>query len=143
MTTKKQHSSTELKQYIHVPSSKTAHKAARHRHIATEQTVGEIVDTAIAAFPVEGAPSKSRGAAVIATRSAGRLVSAGTLIARVNRKLACEGERVRTVRGVRWIHDLGGHYIIDTHTGSVVARHVNLETLARELAVLDRSEVLT
>jgi hypothetical protein len=59
------------------------------------------------------------------------------LIKRINRKLAREGEALRTTRGGQPEWNLGRHYILDTHTNCVTAYHIDdLESLGRELGVI-------
>ncbi len=58
------------------------------------------------------------------------------LIQRINRKLAHEGEQLCIPRGDRWWSDLGGAYIVNVRSNSILAGHVDIERLGRELAVL-------
>jgi hypothetical protein len=65
---------------------------------------------------------------------------------RINRRLSHEDQSVRTARGFwrgpSWYEDpnLGRHYVIDAGRNFIVATHVNLEELARELHVLHPHE---
>ena len=67
-------------------------------------------------------------------------VTSNALVKRINRKLAPEGELLRTTRGQRAIQDLGHHYILDIYTNGVLAWHCDLEELGRELGVLKAYE---
>lgn len=69
-------------------------------------------------------------------------VTVRATIARINRKLAHEGEQLRTARGDRSWSNLGNHYIVDVNRNFVVADHVEPEKLARELGVLRPWEVV-
>jgi hypothetical protein len=68
-------------------------------------------------------------------------VTKAALIKRINRKLALEGETLRTTRGERWRGDLGDHYTVD-ESNFITAQHVDLVECARELGVLKASEDL-
>lgn len=67
-------------------------------------------------------------------------VTTNALIKRINRKLAPEGERLRTYRGRHWNSDLGWHYIIDVNRNGLVQGHVDVEKLAREMGVMREHE---
>lgn len=56
-------------------------------------------------------------------------------IKRINRKLAADDRRLVATRGERWRSDLGDYYIVDLHSGNLEAQHVDIDELARELAV--------
>lgn len=67
-------------------------------------------------------------------------MSAGTinlraLLGRINRKLAHEGEQLRTLRGERDFHNLGRYYAVND-MNHVIASHVDPETWGREMGVL-------
>jgi hypothetical protein len=63
-------------------------------------------------------------------------VSRKALIARINRKLAHDDDRMlRTTRTKRAHAELGEHYIVSA-TGGIVATNVDVENLGRELGVL-------
>ena len=64
------------------------------------------------------------------------------LIARINRKLKQQGEKLKKLRGERWASDLGYFYIVNETLNSVEAQHVNLEEMARELGALAEWERL-
>tara|TARA_B100001540_G_scaffold312266_1_gene333087 strand:- start:1124 stop:1342 length:219 start_codon:yes stop_codon:yes gene_type:complete len=68
------------------------------------------------------------------------MITQRALYMRVKRKLAAKGEALRTLRGTRHEKDLGQLYITDLYTGTVVATHVDLESLGRELGVLGETE---
>lgn len=53
---------------------------------------------------------------------------------RIRRRLAKEGEHLRTSRSEGARADLGDHYIVDGRN-VVVAAHVDLEVLAEELGI--------
>jgi hypothetical protein len=63
-------------------------------------------------------------------------ITEGSAVKRINRKLAPEGEKLRTLRGDRYWNDFGRYFIVDTHTGCLVATHVKIADLAAELGVL-------
>lgn len=61
------------------------------------------------------------------------------VLARINRKLAKElsSQRVRLCReNSRWLGEWGRFFITDLNSNFVVCQHVDLDDLARELAVL-------
>lgn len=66
-------------------------------------------------------------------------VSRSALIARINRKLSAEGERLRVNRSARWQSDLGNFYVVDA-SRNVVCQRDELAPLARELGVLRPDE---
>lgn len=68
-------------------------------------------------------------------------VTARALVKRINRRLSTEGERLRTLRGARWSADLGDHYIV-TDGNLVVAKHVDVTELARQLGVISPTETV-
>ena len=62
----------------------------------------------------------------------------GALIARINWHLRKRGRRLRKLaRGIDspYFADLGAYYIDDSRTGRILARHVDVQALARELGV--------
>jgi len=63
-------------------------------------------------------------------------ISESALIKRINRKLAADGERLHTTRGERWRGERGDHFIIDERRNFIVAKHVDVRELARELGCL-------
>jgi hypothetical protein len=63
-------------------------------------------------------------------------ISERALIQRINRKLKPEDQMLRTTRGERWRSSQGNHYIIDFNRNWMVADHVDVEDLGRELGVL-------
>lgn len=75
-------------------------------------------------------------------------VSERALLQRVNRRLAKDGEQLRTARRFRDGVDshetskLGRYYALDLSRNIVTAAHVNLENRARELGVLKAWEAL-
>jgi len=66
-------------------------------------------------------------------------VSQAALIQRINRKLAADGERLRTLRGDRWRGELGEYYLVNDRN-CIVGKHVDTERLACELGLLKASE---
>ena len=75
-------------------------------------------------------------------------VSERALIARINRKLAKQGEQLRRARATRdgnhLIPDnnLGWYFIIDVNRNFIVHTHIDLELLGRELDALANWEKL-
>ena len=69
------------------------------------------------------------------------LVSESAVIKRINRRLAKDGEQLRTRRSERYWSDLGTHYIVDSNN-CVTASHVDLEQLGRELGALRPGEAV-
>ena len=70
-------------------------------------------------------------------------VTIPALVQRINRVLRKEGEQLRKSRGLRFWSDLGDYYIVDLYRNFIVAGHVDLESLGRELRVLRESERLS
>lgn len=64
-----------------------------------------------------------------------------TLISRINRKLASEGERLRVSRSTQARVDLGDFYVTDENN-CVTAKYVDLEQWGRDLGVLQANEKL-
>jgi hypothetical protein len=64
------------------------------------------------------------------------------LYQRINRKLRHEGEQLRTCRSELWQLELGRYYIVDVFSSCVGCQHVDLETLGRELGVMQPWEEL-
>jgi hypothetical protein len=60
---------------------------------------------------------------------------------RINRVLAKQGQRLCRSRPGRAESDLGGYYIIDVYQNVVLATHVDLDQLARELGCMLETEV--
>lgn len=69
------------------------------------------------------------------------LISKNALIKRINRKLSREDEQLRTLRGERDWSNLGNYYITNGRN-NVMAAHVNLERLGRELGALKAHETV-
>lgn len=68
-------------------------------------------------------------------------VAERALLARVNRRLAKDGKTLRRNRPTdACFKELGRFTLIDTGRGAVVEHHVDLETLARQLGVLESWE---
>lgn len=69
-------------------------------------------------------------------------VTERALVARINRKLAQEGEQMHRTRGERWRGDLGCFYITDTRTHALIAASCTPEGVGRELGVLRPGETV-
>ena len=70
-------------------------------------------------------------------------VSERALFARVNRKLAQEGETLRRSRAdSRWLNETGALYVVDLRRNTIVAMHIDLAAYAAELGVLKPYEQL-
>jgi hypothetical protein len=76
-------------------------------------------------------------------------VSSRALIQRINRKLLADADgditrarQVRTPRGGRAKQDLGDLFLLDVGRSFIVDHHLDLETLGRELKVLEPWEKL-
>jgi hypothetical protein len=69
-----------------------------------------------------------------------RQVKTGALIKRINRKLLKDDQMLRATCGDRWRNDLGDFYIVDLYRNNLVAQHVDIEALSRELGVLTDSD---
>lgn len=72
-----------------------------------------------------------------------RTITTGALATRVRRRLARDGQLLR--RCWPWsesIDELGEFYVLAAGTHEVIARHVDLERLARELQVLGPDELV-
>ena len=67
-------------------------------------------------------------------------VSKRALLQRINRALAKEEEMVKTLRGDRWLHDLGRYYRLDLNRNVIMEKHVDLEETGRQLGVLAKYE---
>jgi len=62
-------------------------------------------------------------------------VTIGALKQRIRRKLRHEGEVLRTTRSERWFNELGEYFIVNQNNW-MVAQHVDLEVLGREIGVV-------
>ncbi len=69
-------------------------------------------------------------------------ISERALIARINRKLKPDSERLKKLRGDRGLMDLGRYYIIDLKNGLLTQANVDLEETARSMGVLQPWERL-
>lgn len=63
-------------------------------------------------------------------------VSRPALMARLNRKLAHESQRLCAARSERERQNVGNFFIVDSHKNVVVEFHIDPVALARELGVL-------
>src|SRR5690242_16328880 len=70
------------------------------------------------------------------------LVSHSAVIKRINRKLVRDGEMLKLTRGERARNEVGERHILDLARNIVVAVHVDLEALGRELGCLEADEQL-
>ena len=69
-------------------------------------------------------------------------VSMAALMARINRKLAHDGERFKASRSAGEFDNLGDYYTVDLSMNAVVGKHQDPEELARELEVMQPWEKL-
>jgi hypothetical protein len=70
------------------------------------------------------------------------LLTERAVIQRINRKLASEHQQLKTYRGGRWESDLGRFYVVDLNRNAIVAQHVVLDELARELGAIAGYEAI-
>jgi len=64
------------------------------------------------------------------------------LIQRINRKLAREGQKLRTTRGMQMHIDVGDYWIQDISGNYVADKYVDPVELGRKLGVLGPSDVV-
>lgn len=64
------------------------------------------------------------------------MIAMGTLLKRLNRKLAHDGTRVRATRGERHRAELGDFYEVDVAGNCVVGKHVDPVEWAKELGLI-------
>lgn len=70
-------------------------------------------------------------------------ISERALLKRINRKLAKEGEKLcRLPERSRSFGDMGEYHLIEVHTNSVIATHVDVTKLAKEMQALGESETV-
>jgi hypothetical protein len=71
-------------------------------------------------------------------------ISERALLQRLNRYLIREEDQTikKCREDSRWYNDLGDYYTVDIKTKAIVATHVNLEEMARELKVISKHEAL-
>jgi hypothetical protein len=80
----------------------------------------------------------------VKTESAKKVpVSERALIARINRKLASREEVLKPNRSSKWESDLGSYYTLNVRLNSIVSKHLDLETVAKEEGVLKAHERLS
>lgn len=68
-------------------------------------------------------------------------VSTRAVIKRINRKLAPDGEQLRTCRGGPWEHELGRYFVTNAQN-AIASTHVALEGYARGLGALRTDETI-
>lgn len=71
-----------------------------------------------------------------------REISEKAVWSRVNRQLARSGEVLKKSRGVTTVTDFGKWYILDISRNTLIDRDVDLEALARGMAVIGEHEFL-
>ena len=72
-----------------------------------------------------------------------KTVTERALMARINRKLAHEGQILKKCRAdTRSYQDLGDFYLVNIYQNAVYGQHINLEGLGQELGVLQDWEEL-
>jgi hypothetical protein len=74
------------------------------------------------------------------TKPAFVAVTTRALIQRINRRLAKDERLLRTARSLRVEQSVGRYFVVDLARNSIVQQRVELETLGRELGVLDKWE---
>ena len=73
-----------------------------------------------------------------------RQISETALEKRISRKLAHDGLALRKCRSLTWLEvNLGSRYVLDLQRNTVVEKHVDLETLGRDLGVIRDIETLS
>ena len=73
-----------------------------------------------------------------------RQISETALEKRISRKLAHDGLALRKCRSLTWLEvNLGARYVLDLQRNTVVRKHVDLDTLGRNLGVISASETLS
>jgi len=71
------------------------------------------------------------------------IVTERALFARIDRKLAKDGERLRRCKeDSRAFSELGALYIVNVNSNTITAKSCDLEKLGREIGVLSDWEVL-
>lgn len=69
-------------------------------------------------------------------------ISERALIARINRKLAHDGEKLRKSRGMQAYTNLGDYYTVDIKTNTLRRWFIDIEEFGREVGVMHRNETL-
>ena len=69
-------------------------------------------------------------------------VSERALAQRINRRLARDGQMLKSRRGRRWRSDLGQYYIVNADRDFIVATRIDPEGYGRKLGVLADWEAL-
>ena len=70
------------------------------------------------------------------------MITLRTVIARLNRSLAIQESKVRTLRGTKRLADLGRFYQVDTRTGNVECPHVDPVAAARWFGLIRSRDVI-
>ena len=70
------------------------------------------------------------------------MITLRAVIARLNRSLARDGSKVRTLRGTKHLAELGRFYQVDTRTGNVECPHVDPVAAARWMGLIRRRDVV-
>lgn len=72
-----------------------------------------------------------------------KTITENTLIKRINRRLASDGEAVRVHLckwNSRWFTDLGRYYLVDVNRNTIEGQHIDIEDLGREVGALGATE---
>ena len=69
-------------------------------------------------------------------------ITEAALIARIQRKLAHEDQRLRKSRGRTDQFNLGEYYVYHWRDNFIIEKHVDLETLGRQLGVIGESQTV-
>ena len=71
-------------------------------------------------------------------------VAIRAVMQRVNRRLATEGKRLKTVRkGQRYRAEIGPYFVVSLKTGRLIEIRIDLEGFARQLGALSDWEKIT
>jgi hypothetical protein len=75
--------------------------------------------------------------------SSKREVTESAVLARINRRLAYDGERVRRCRtDRRHYYELGDFYKVDIGLNNIIENHVDLRALAMKLGVIQDGNII-
>ena len=70
-------------------------------------------------------------------------VTERSVVARVNRRLASDGEQLKPARSERLRAQVGDWYVLDVKLNGISRKDVNLEAIARECGALQDWEVVS